>query len=464
MEKDNGCSEDGYGEGVAESVEQAEAHAFAPGALDTGDVGDGGEVVVVEAVAESQKGAGEQSEFERGRHEPFGRVRMAGDGRKFAVVPFVKDFDNRMSFERVKEVGMDVEKVLKESVAPRPKVARPIVMVGSGGIVHDAHIPAYAKAGFPVAALVDVSREKAEALAKKFRVSFATDSIAEAIGYAPKDAIFDVAVPAKAIPAILPQLPGGAAVLIQKPMGETLAEAVEILKICRAKGLVAAVNFQLRWAPNMLVARALTNSGALGELHDMEVNVSVHMPWELWSFLSTAPRLEILYHSIHYVDLVRSWLGNPRKVYAKTVKSPRTPKLAATKSVIVLDYADDKRAFVATNHSHDFDPAMQRSFVQWEGMNGAMRARMGVNLNYPVGLPDNLEFIIRGEGGWQEAPVSGNWFPDAFMGSMGSLQAYVQGDAKALPTSVEDAIDTMRVVEAAYISSERGGVELPELN
>jgi len=84
-----------------------------------------------------------------------------------------------------------------------------------------------------------------------------------------------------------------------------------------------------------------------------------------------------------------------------------------------------------------------------------------VNLNYPVGLPDNLEYVVRGDGAWKDGPVSGNWFPDAFMGSMGSLQAYVQGEANVLPTSVEDAIDTMRVVEAAYISSARGGVALP---
>ena len=47
---------------------------------------------------------------------------------------------------------------------------------------------------------------------------------------------------------------------------------------------------------------------------------------------------------------------------------------------------------------------------------------------------------------------------------MGSLQAYVQGDAKTLPTGVEDAIDTMRVVEAAYLSSERGGIGLPGID
>jgi predicted dehydrogenase len=352
---------------------------------------------------------------------------------------------------------------LESAVAPKPKSARPIVMIGSGGIVRDAHLPAYRKAGFPVAAIVDVSREKAETLAKEFAIPFASASIAEAVLYAPKDAVFDVAVPAKAIPGVLTQLPNGAAVLMQKPMGDTLAEAVEILNICTSKALVAAVNFQLRWAPNMLAARALYKAGALGEIHDMEIAVSVHMPWELWSFLNTAPRLEILYHSIHYVDLVRSWFGNPRSVYAKTVKSPRTPELAATKSVITFDYGGDKRVFIATNHSHDFDSKMQRSFVQWEGTEGAMRARMGVNLNYPIGLPDNLEYILRDKSGWHEAPANGSWFPDAFIGSMASLQCYVLGESNILPTSVEDAIDTMRVVEAAYLSSEQGGVELPDI-
>jgi predicted dehydrogenase len=359
---------------------------------------------------------------------------------------------------------MDLLKMMDDVRAPRPKVARPIVVIGAGGIVHDAHLPAYRKAGFPVVALVDANLEKAESLAKQSGVSFASNTIVEAVKYAPANAVFDVAIPAKVIPSILEQLPDGAGVLIQKPMGDTLVEALEILKICRNKGLTAAINFQLRWAPNMLMARALWETGALGELHDMEVSVSVHMPWELWSFLSTAPKLEILYHSIHYVDLVRSWFGNPVGVYAKTVKSPRTADLAATKSVITFDYGDDKRVFIAANHSHDFNAKMQRSFVQWEGMSGAMRAQMGVNLNYPEGRPDNIEYIVNGDAEWKDAPVSGNWFPDAFMGSMGSLQAFVQGETNVLPTSVEDAIDTMRVVEAAYISSELGGVALPEID
>jgi len=45
---------------------------------------------------------------------------------------------------------------------------------------------------------------------------------------------------------------------------------------------------------------------------------------------------------------------------------------------------------------------------------------------------------------------------------MNSLQQYVAGEADALPTRVEDALDTMRVVEAAYLSSEQGGFPLPD--
>jgi predicted dehydrogenase len=338
----------------------------------------------------------------------------------------------------------------------------PIVIVGAGGIVRDAHLPAYRKAGLRVAAIVDRDRDRAAAMAAEWGIARAGDVLdAGELGRV----VYDVAVPAARLLEVLPLLPDGAAVLMQKPMGETLAEAEAILALCRRKRLTAAVNFQLRWAPGAMAARCLYESGGLGQLHDMQVEVSTHMPWELWSFLAKAPRVEILYHSIHYIDLVRAWLGNPRSVYAKTVRNPRTPSLAATKSTIILDYGEWMRAVISTNHSQDFSAATQQSTVQWEGTTNALRYRMGVNLNYPAGLPDTLTLFCDGAKPPepQELPLDGNWFPDAFAGSMLSLQSYVLGETAVLPTSVEDAIDTMRVVEAAYLSSERGGVLLSEV-
>jgi len=353
-----------------------------------------------------------------------------------------------------------------QSPAPELKFTpRPIVSIGAGGIVHDAHQPAYRKASFPVAAIIDPDRAKAQALASQFDIPTVFTSIAEALPKLPRDAIFDVAVPASAILKVLPELPDGSAVLIQKPMGETLAEAVAIERLCREKNLTAAVNFQLRWSPVMQAARAMALAGKIGDVHEMKVDVNVFMPWDLWSFMATLSRLEILYHSIHYIDLCRAWFGNPRKVLAKTSRNPITPKLVATRSTIILDYDDWKRVTISANHAHTY-PETQVSQVTWEGTEGALEAIMGVNLDYPIGKPDRLRYASRtGDraGEWQTIPTEGNWFPDAFMGSMGSLQAFVCGASTELPTRVSDALDTMRTVEAAYISSELDGQALPEI-
>ncbi len=344
----------------------------------------------------------------------------------------------------------------------RPHQPRPVVIIGAGGIVRTAHLPAYAKAGFPVIGIADEIPDRAESLAREHGIQRAFASVDAAVGFAPRDVVFDVAIPASQLVHVLPRLPNGCTLLMQKPMGETLGEAKQISRICRDKGLIAAVNFSLRYSPNHLAVRALADAGALGAVHDIEVQVRTFTPWRLWTFLATAPRLEILYHSIHYFDLIRLWLGNPHSVAAKTVRSPRNPGLAATKTIAILDYGDSVRVFVATNHSHEFGPAHQHSFVQWEGMAGAARMTMGVYLDYPRGRADSVEYAPRGGNAeaWTALPLSGNYFPDGFIGPMAALQCFVEGTAATLPSHFEDAYQTMQLVEALYQSSERGAVQV----
>ncbi len=329
--------------------------------------------------------------------------------------------------------------------------------------MRNAHLPAYAKAGFPVVAVSDPAPETAARLAADFNIAHSFTDIAAAVRFAPADAVFDVAVPASQLLNILPLLPVNATVLMQKPMGETLEEARAIRDLCRSRSLLAAVNFSLRYSPNNLEAVALFNRGYLGELHDLEIQTRTYTPWQLWTFLATAPRLEILYHSIHYLDLVRSWFGNPLGVYAKTVRNPQTPSLAPTKSTIILDYGPSKRVIVATNHGHDFGDKYQHSFAQWEGTGGTARITMGLNLDYPRGKPDTLEYAQRGDRDktWHQLPVLGENFPDAFIGTMGALQAFAEGSAPTLPSHFEDAFHTMALVEACYRSSDKPTEPLP---
>lgn len=329
----------------------------------------------------------------------------------------------------------------------------PIYIIGAGGIVNDAHLPAYRLAGYEVAGIMDKDIAKAHATAARFGIPAVFESVGAMVAQAPASAVYDIALPADAVRGVLEQLPDAAAVLMQKPMGNNLDEAKEILAVTRQKRQLAGVNFQLRYAPFIRAARAIIDAGTIGELCDIEVNVNVYTPWHLWSFLYDLPRVEILYHSIHYIDLVRSFLGNPYGVLAKTVKHPAMPQLASVRSNIIMDYGNWVRANIITNHCHNFGLHNQHAYVKLEGTKGAVKATLGSLINYPHGIPDTFECITLEEGKtpeWQTLPVKGSWFPHAFIGPMEQVMLAATGVIEKPDNSVEDAIHTMECVEMAY--------------
>ena len=214
----------------------------------------------------------------------------------------------------------------------------PILIIGTGGIVKDAHLPAYRLAGFPVWGIYNRTRSRAEALAAEYDIPHVFDDLDEAIAAAPENVVFDLALPASLFADSLRRLPRGSHVLIQKPMGEDLRQAREILEVCRERGLHAAINCQLRFAPFVVAARRMIDAGLIGDLIDMEMRLTTMTPWGLFPFLNGLPRMEIVYHSVHYVDLMRSFLGDPRSVHARTVSHPLYPELASVCSSILLDF------------------------------------------------------------------------------------------------------------------------------
>jgi len=347
--------------------------------------------------------------------------------------------------------------------AALPEKASPILIVGAGGVVKDAHIPAYRMAGFTVWGICDVDRSKAEALAEQSGAARSFGTLEEALAAAPEGTVFDLAVPASLFEGMLRKLPEGSHVLIQKPMGESFSQARELLAICRERKLNAAVNCQLRFAPFVVAARHLIGEGIIGDLVDLEMRLTTMTPWGLFPFLRGLPRMEILYHSIHYIDLIRSFLGDPRGVMAKTVSHPDFPELASVSSTIILDYPDPVRATITANHMHRFGPRHQESYLKWEGTRGAIKARVGLLMDYPNGVGDLLEYcVLDGEGKpgpWCEVPLQGSWFPEAFIGTMAQVLRHKEGSLKAMEHSVEDVIRSMACVEASYLSNQRGGID-----
>lgn len=342
---------------------------------------------------------------------------------------------------------------------PAPTNPKPIVIIGAGGIVRDAHLPAYEKGGLKVRGVTDVDADRTASLAADYTIPETWPSVADAVAACSTDVVYDIAVPPHAITTILPDLPDGAAALIQKPMGSDLNDARAIRQICRDKGLKAAVNFQLRFSPMMMAARQAIETGLIGELLEIEVHLNIFTPWTLFPFLIPMERVEIAVHSIHYLDTIRALAGNPNGVFARSMNDPRASEFAQTRTSVILDYGDTLRGIMSINHNHQAGRQFQSAWFRIEGTTGCMIVKLGVCFDYPNGEADELWYCPNG-GDWEQVPLEGSWFIESFMGTMRNVQRYDAGEDDRLFAGVDDAFQTMALVEACFDSMKAPAIPL----
>ena len=200
----------------------------------------------------------------------------------------------------------------------------------------------------------------------------------------------------------------------------------------------------------------------IGDISDFEVHLNLLTPWELFPFLKKMYRVEIAVHSIHYLDLFRSFLGNPSGVWAQTLGHPSSKEFAQTRTTAILNYGPDIRCSLSINHNYRKGPKFQSAQIRIDGIEGAALIKLGLLLDYPKGEPDEVWIYPKAGSDWEKIDFEGGWFPDAFIGTMSNLQRFSSGEDKIIYTSVEDAFHTMSLVESCYISSKKGDTALPK--
>ena len=242
---------------------------------------------------------------------------------------------------------------------PRPSHPHPIAIIGAGAIVRTAHLPVYRRLGYPVAGVYDVNRAAAQQTAAMFDVDRVFHSLEEAC--AADGLVYDLAVPGDQILDILTKLPAGSGVLMQKPMGRDLDEARRICQIAHDRGLVAAVNLQLRFSPNMLALGDLIAMGCSGP-SSTSTSGSSSISRGTTGRFSKVPR-------VSRCRITRSTTSTPsgrsrasrEGVYCRAVPHPELPRLRDTRSSIILDYGDRIRCSLVLNHTHRAGPRYRES-------------------------------------------------------------------------------------------------------
>lgn len=336
-----------------------------------------------------------------------------------------------------------------------------IGIIGCGGIVTGAHLPAYQAAGLRVVAVFDLDEEKARSVAAEFDIPAVAGSAEELAGRPDVD-IVDIAV----LPWVQPQIvslvaAAGKHMLCQKPLAMDYATGVAEVEAAEASGVLLAVNHQMRWDAGIAASRDLVAQGALGRVTEAQVQVSVSTPLHLWAWIAESPHLDIKIHSTHYLDALRSILGDPVWVTSVHGRYPeQAPVIGETVTKTILEYPDGVQGLVATNHYNQHGPPYAE--FRFLGTEGMLQGTIGLMYDYPIGRPDTLS-LYRDGTEVQAFKFDTRWLPDAFLGPMSDLMDAI-ATGRQPTTAGRPMLPTLAIGEAAYRSAEeRRSVRLDEI-
>ena len=348
---------------------------------------------------------------------------------------------------------LEVAEAVKLEVKPENR--RKIGICGAGGIVDGAHLPAYKKAGLEVVAIFDTDNAKAQDVAKRHGIPTVYKTLGELLSDANVE-IVDIAVPADAQPEIFAQVAAAKKhILAQKPFATTVALGEAMVKQAKEAGIIAAVNQQLRFEEGVAAAHKMVELGWIGTVSNFSINVNLITPWELWPWAKDLDRLEVMLHSIHYHDLIRWFLGDAKTVFCAAGRTAGQFPKGETRTISTALYKSGVTSLVHANHVNRGGDNYAEYRIDDD--KGSIRGTLGLLYDYPNGRVDTLEVNsqVLPTDGWMPYPVTTRWFPDAFIGTMGSVMDAVSSGSP-LRASVADNVGTLKMVEALYKSMDSG--------
>ena len=346
-----------------------------------------------------------------------------------------------------------------------------IGILGGGFIVDECHLVGYRKAGLNPVAIASRNVEKAARVARRHAIPQVRASYDELLDD-PSIEVLDIAVP----PQHQPQWIHAACargtvkgILAQKPLALGYAQAAEAVRACEQAGIALAVNQNMRYDPSVYAAKGLLQAGALGAPVFATLDMRAIPHWQPWQDGTGSASLWIM--SIHHLDCMRYWFGDPDRVFCSTRSDPRT-RFPHSDGICttILEYDEGLRSVVIddvwTGPAREGCPGDIRIDWRIEGLDGVAMGEIGW-CREPYTTPSTLRYARKGDAQFHRFLPAESWFPDAFAGTMNQLLiALESGEAPAI--GGRDNLRTIALVEAAALSAaERRMVapsEIPCLN
>lgn len=192
-----------------------------------------------------------------------------------------------------------------------------VAIVGAGNIAQSAHLPAYQlRNDIEITGIADLNLARAEEAAKKFGIPKAFSSIEEMLEKVECDYV-DVCVWNRShAPCVIAAAKAGKHILCEKPMADTLENALKMKKAVEEAGVIFMLAVPTRYSSEAQYARELLDTGKLGDVYFAKTAYTRRRGTPFGWFTDTeksggGPVIDI---GVHCID--RTWylMGNPKPV------------------------------------------------------------------------------------------------------------------------------------------------------
>lgn len=331
---------------------------------------------------------------------------------------------------------------------PRPKRKPPgIGIVGCGGII-GSHLRAYRRAGYPVVALADIDRSRAEKVRRQFCPQAVICGTAEELFARADVGIADLATHPRPRADLIDQaLQANKHVLSQKPFVTDLEIGKRLVRKARRRNLVLAVNQNGRWAPHVSYARHAVAAGLLGDIESVDLAVHWDHNWCAGTPFDRIRHLALFDFGIHWFDMIRCYLphARPLSVLATATCSEsqktRPPLLAQA----VVKFARAEASLVLRGNTTL--GSSDRTVIV--GSKGTLISE-GRDLNQQrvtIYLPGRVA----------RPRLQTRWFDDGFDGTMSELMCAIESGNRPAHDA-GDNLKTLALCFAAVRSADQGRV------
>jgi predicted dehydrogenase len=343
---------------------------------------------------------------------------------------------------------------VKVEFEPRfPKDYSPgIGILGCGGIVKGAHLPAYNKHKLRVVGVYDIKSEATVGVTEKFGVEQVFGSVDELLSH-PDIQVVDIGThPAQRVELIQKSLAAGKHVLAQKPLALDVGAARECVQEAKRKGLKLAVNQNGRWAPAWRIATVLVQKGMVGDVGGVTHLYDFNFGWTVGQWPDDIHHFAIYDYSVHWIDITRCWMEKRQIQGVRAHEWRVASQPAASKQpwgfTAEFSYAGGAQALIrGAAHAETKRPG----HPFWiHGTQGTIRGNV-------LGTEDFVE--LERDGVACKYVLKGAWFPDGFAGTMGELLCSIAEKREPYNAAAHNLL-SLQMTLTACKSAEQDGKEI----